>query len=135
MRRLLALIALSAAVPAVALADGGAKNLIATPAVKAALRASFLKTHPDLAPAKVAGPIKGRTYYGSYHGKEYALATFSIPRFGTQDQPEIFTRPSGRAWKDLGDTGGDVCVPWVPLTLIKVWQLKSSGNAGCYYEP
>ena len=57
---------------------------------------------------------------------------FSIPRFGTTDQPELFRRPAGALWRDLGDTGGDVCPPYVPLPLIKVWQLKPAGG-GCYY--
>jgi hypothetical protein len=113
-------------------AADGARNLVATPSVKAALRTAFLHAHPKLPPAKVAGPLKGRTYYGSYRGREYALAVFSIPRFGTTDQPELFRRPAGGAWRDLGDTGGDVCPPYVPLPLIKVWRLKPAGS-GCYY--
>ncbi len=118
-----------------ATAGDGAHNLVATPAVKAALRASFLRAHPKLKPAKVVGPIKGRTFYGSYRGKEYALATFSIPKFGTQDQPEVFTRPAGGAWRDLGDTGGEICAPYVPVALMKVWQLKPSGSKNCFYIP
>ena len=131
-RRLLCVLGSAALLASPALAGNGARNLVATPSVKAALRAAFLKVHPKLPPAKVAGPLKGRTYYGSYQGKEYALAVFSIPRFGTQDQPELFRRPAGGTWRDLGDTGGDVCPPYVPLALIKVWQLKPAGG-GCYY--
>ena len=104
-----------------ALASGGPVNLVATPAVKAALRAAFLKTHSTLALTRVKGPLKGRTYYGRYHAVLYAVATFSIARLGTTDQPELFRRVPPRAWKDLGDTGGEVCPPVIPLPLIKLW--------------
>ena len=112
-----------------ALASGGPVNLVATPAVKTALRASFLKAHSRLAPAKVRGPLKGQTYYGRYRGVEYALAVFSIPRLGTTDQPELFRRvPPGR-WHDRGDTGGEVCLPWVPLPLLKLWGFVKSSSS------
>jgi hypothetical protein len=104
-----------------ALASGGPVNLVATPAVKAALRASFLKAHPKLAAAKVRGPLHGQTYYGRYRGVEYALAVFGIPRLGTTDQPELFRRVPPASWHDRGDTGGEVCPPWVPLPLLKLW--------------
>jgi len=101
-------------------------NLVATPAVKAQLRAAFLRAHPIYAPARVRGPIKGRTYYGRYGSKEYALAVFSVPRTGTTDQPELFRRPRGGAWRDTGDTGGEACPPYVPLPLIKLWGFERS---------
>lgn len=119
--RLLVVCCLLALAAPAALARGGPVNLVATPAVKAALRAAFLKTHSTLAPAKVRGPLKGHTYYGRYRGVEYAVATFSIARLGTTDQPEIFRRVPPQAWKDRGDTGGEVCPPWVPLPLLKLW--------------
>jgi len=73
-------------------------------------------------------PLRGRTYYGSYQGREYAVAVFSIPRLGTQDQPEVFRRPRGGVWRDLGDTGGDICPPTIPLSLLKVWNFQRSST-------
>jgi hypothetical protein len=129
----LAAAALIVAAPA-AWAGGGARNLVATPSVKAALRTSFLRAHPRLPPAKVKGPLRGLTYYGSYSGVEYALATFSIPRFGTQDQPELFRRAPGGNWHDRGDTGGDVCPAWIPAPLLRLWDWQREPD-GCYTPP
>lgn len=109
-----------------------AVNLVATAKVKAALRTAFLHTHKRYTSAQVKGPLKGTTYYGRYGQTKYAFATFSIPRFRTQDQPELFKRLPGRAWRDRGDTGGEICKRDVPLPLIKVWKLKA-GSPGCYY--
>jgi len=96
--------------------------------VKAALRAAFIRTHSNLAARSIRGPLRGRTYYGSYQGREYAVAVFSIPRLGTQDQPEVFRRPRGGVWRDLGDTGGDICPPTIPLSLLKVWNFQRSST-------
>lgn len=111
-----------------------AVNLVATAKVKAALRTAFLHNHRRYAPRKVKGPLKGSTFYGRYGQTKYAFASFSIPRFGTQDQPELFKRLPGRAWRDLGDTGGEICKGSVPLPLIRVWHLRA-GSPGCYYPP
>jgi hypothetical protein len=100
---------------------GGARNLAATPKVKAALRRAFIRIHSNLTARSIRGPLRGRTYYGSYQRREYAVAVFSIPRLGTQDQPEVFRRPTAGVWRDLGDTGGDICPPTIPLPLLKVW--------------
>jgi len=81
---------------------------INVPKVKAALRATFIRTHSSLTARSIRGPLRGRTYYGSYQGREYAVAVFSIPRLGTQDQPEVFRRARAGVWRDLGDTGGDI---------------------------
>lgn len=117
----------SVAVP-VAWTAGGARNLAATPKVKAALRAAFIRTHSNLTVHAIRGPLRGRTYYGSYQGREYAVAVFSIPRLGTQDQPEVFRRPRAGVWRDLGDTGGDICPPTIPLPLLKVWNFQRSST-------
>ena len=117
----------SVAVPG-AWSSGGASNLVATPKVKAALRATFIRTHSKLTPRSIRGPLRGRTYYGSYQGREYAVAVFSIPRLGTQDQPEVFRRPTAGVWRDLGDTGGDICPPMIPLPLLKVWNFQRSST-------
>jgi hypothetical protein len=117
----------SVAVPA-GWSSGGPRNLAATPKVKAALRATFIRTHSNLTARSIGGPLRGRTYYGSYQGREYAVAVFSIPRLGTQDQPEVFRRPSAGPWRDLGDTGGDICPPTIPLPLLKVWNFQRSST-------
>jgi hypothetical protein len=101
-------------------------NLIATPAVKAALRHAFLTAHRIYTPRRVKGPLKGDTYYGRYGPYEYALAIFDVPRTGTTDMPEIFRRPVGGRWRDLGDTGGEICPPEVPLPLVKLWRFVPS---------
>ena len=116
-----------AAVPA-AWSSEGARNLAATPKVKAALRAAFIRTHSNLTARSIRGPLRGRTYYGSYQGREYAVAVFSTPRLGTQDQPEVFRRPHAGVWRDLGDTGGDICPPTIPLALLKVWNFRRSST-------
>jgi hypothetical protein len=136
-RVLAAVLVASVALAAAAVAPGSAPravNLIATPKVKAALRTAFLHAHKRYTSQQVKGPLKGTTYYGRYGQTKYAFATFSIPVLKTQDQPELFKRPSGRAWRDLGDTGGEICKRDVPLALIKVWKLKA-GSPGCYYPP
>ena len=121
---------LAAALPALG-AKPKAVNLVATPRLKAKLRASFLIKHHQYSQRRVKGPLKGTTYYGRYGRTEYAFATFSVPRTGTTDQPELFKRPVGGVFRDLGDTGGQICKRDVPLALIKVWRLKPSSR-GCF---
>lgn len=117
----------SVGVPVAWTADG-ARNLAATLKVKAALRAAFIRTHSNLTAQAIRGPLRGRTYYGSYQRREYAVAVFSIPRLGTQDQPEVFRRPSAGVWRDLGDSGGEICPPTIPLPLLKVWNFQRSST-------
>jgi hypothetical protein len=117
----------SVAIPT-AWSSGGARNLAATANVKAALRGTFIRTHSNLTARSIRGPLRGRTYYGSYQGREYAVAVFSIPRLRTQDQPEVFRRPRAGVWRDLGDTGGDICPPTIPLPLLKVWNFQRSST-------
>lgn len=125
-------LALAAAVPAFSSgAKGKAVNLVATARVKAMLRAAFLVEHHQYSQRRVKGPMKGTTYYGRYGRTEYAFATFSVPRTGTTDQPELFKRPAKGVFHDRGDTGGEICKGDVPLALIKVWRLKPT-SAGCY---
>jgi hypothetical protein len=132
---LIALVALGAAVPALSSSSKPrARNLVATPRVKAKLRASFLLAHHQYRQRRVKGPLKGTTYYGRYGSTEYAFAVFSVPRTGTTDQPELFRRPRNGLFRDLGDTGGEICKREVPLALIKVWRLHRSSR-GCYTAP
>ena len=112
-------------------ADGGtagtpiARNLVATAEVKAALRAAHLRTVPPADRAKTRGPLRGSTYYGSYGNHRYALATFSHPRVGTTDQPELFSKVPGHRWRDHGDTGGCLTQGVIPRALLRVWHLRS----------
>lgn len=96
---------------------------MATPAVKAVLRSAFLDAHSTLDPPRIKGPIRGTTYYGAVGRREYALATFSMPDTGVTDQPEVFSRPPGGAWRDLGDTGGGYGGR-IPAAPPKAWDLR-----------
>jgi hypothetical protein len=102
-----------------------AKNLVATAKVKAALRAAHLRTVPLSSRAATRGPLPRSTYYGSYGGRLYALATFSHPRVGTTDQPELFSKLPGHVWRDHGDTGGCLTQGVIPPALLRLWHLRS----------
>lgn len=102
-----------------------ARNLVATAQVKAALRATHLRTLPTADRAATRGPLPKSTYYGSYGNRRYALATFSHPRVGTTDQPELFSKASGRPWRDHGDTGGCLTLGVLPRALLRLWHLRS----------
>jgi hypothetical protein len=102
------------------------RNLTATASVKAALRAAHLASLQPSQRAGVRGPLKGSTYYGSFGSWRYALATFSHPRVGTTDQPELFSKAPGRAWRDRGDTGGCLGKGIIPRALLRLWQLRSN---------
>jgi hypothetical protein len=128
-----AVLGLAVSVPALS-APPKAVNLIATPRVKAMLRAAFILKHHQYSQRRIKGPLKGTTYYGRYGRTEYAFSIFSVPRTGTTDQPELFKRAVNGIFRDLGDTGGEICKRDVPLALIKVWRLKPS-SPGCFVAP
>jgi len=111
--------------PASAAAAPVVKNLVATASVKAALRATHLAVLQPAQRAGVRGPLKGTTYYGSVGKWKYPLATFSHPGVGTTDQPELFSKAPGGAWRDRGDTGGCLTKGIIPRALIRVWHLSS----------
>jgi hypothetical protein len=125
-RALLMLVALLIAASTAGAAAPVARNLVATPAVKSALRTTLLARLPAAERAKVRGPLPDRTYYGSYGATRYALAVFSFPHTGTTDQPEVFVKRPGKRWVDRGDTGG--CLAKIPAPLLRVWRL---GPATC----
>jgi hypothetical protein len=102
-----------------------AKNLVATAQVKTALRAAHLRTLPAADRPATRGPLPKSTYYGSYGSRRYALATFSHPRVGTTDQPELFSKVPGRSWRDHGDTGGCLTLGVLPRALLRLWHLRS----------
>lgn len=131
---LAAVVALTLAAAALSAADKRAVRLPVTPRVKQMLRASFLLRHHRYSQRRVKGPLKGSIYYGRYGRTRYAFATFSVPRTGTTDQPELFKRPPNGLFRDLGDTGGEICKRDVPPALIRAWRLKPSSQ-GCYAAP
>jgi hypothetical protein len=102
-------------------------NLVATPGVKAALRSAYLAAHPTLSPSRVGGPAPGHTYYGSYSGTRYAVATFGA-------YPTIFRTDERGRWHVRRETHGGICTSVVPLELISVWWLEHWGGR-CFVEP
>jgi hypothetical protein len=109
------------------------RNLVATAEVKLQLREAHLKGLPIAARKKVRGPLKGLTYYGSYGSTRYAIATFSRVGFGTQDQPELFSKPAGKPWRDRGDSGGCISSTIIPAPLLRLWGFKRDNlNPPCF---
>ena len=109
------------------LACGGGwmgENLVVNPGTKAALRQAYLTAHPG---AAVGEPMPGRTYYGSYSGTRYAVATFGA-------YPTIFRTDQHGRWQVRRETHGGICANVVPIDLIAAWSLEHwSGR--CYVEP
>lgn len=109
------------------LACGGGwmgENLVVNPGTKAALRQAYLTAHPG---AAVGEPMPGRTYYGSYSGTRYAVATFGA-------YPTIFRTDQHGRWQVRRETHGGICANVVPIDLIAAWSLEHwSGH--CYVEP
>jgi hypothetical protein len=99
-------------------------NLVATPKVKQELRAAYVAAHPR---ARVGTPLAGHTYYGSYSGTEYAVATFAA-------HPTVFRRDARGRWRVRSETHGGICKNIVPIDLIKTWWLER-WNSRCYVEP
>ena len=118
----------AAALTGAALAECGdgwmARNLVATPEVKAALRSAYLAAHPG---ARVGGPAPGRTYYGDYSGTRWAIATFG-------SHPTIFRTDRHGRWQVRKQTRGGICTDVVPVELVKAWWLEHRAGR-CYAEP
>jgi hypothetical protein len=119
-------VAAALAAPVLACGDGWmGKNLVATPGVKAALASTYAAAHPG---ATVGAPVAGRTYYGSYSGTRYAVATFG--RY-----PTIFKTDRHGRWHIRRQTHGAICESYVPLDLlIGHWWLERH-DAHCYVPP
>jgi len=118
-----------------ALACGGdpmPENLVATQKVKAALHAAYASRHPG---SQVAGPVRGRTYYGMVGGDWYAVSTFTLA--GRTTKPVILVRHGNRPdrWHVVRETRGAVCGRFVPVSLIGVWHLKQVAHTDCFVEP
>ena len=104
-------------------------NLVATPGVKDALRAAFVAAHPG---EQVRGPVSGRTYYGSYSGTRYALATFVV---GSRTAyPTVFRTDRRGRWHVRHQTRGAVCSDVVPIDLLRTWWLEHQ-QGHCFVEP
>lgn len=91
------------------------------------LRVTLRRVHRrTLAPgAHARGPV-GRVLYGRCGRRFYAFASFrhriNGMYFGTQDQPERFSRRAHHRWRDRGDTGGDLC-GLAPFGLTRAWSI------------
>ena len=121
------------AAPVLACGDGWmGVNLRATPGVKSALRSAYLGAHPGVSRAAVGSPVSGRTYYGSYSGTRYALATFQVG--GAAAYPTIFRTDAGGHWHVRLQTRGEVCSDVVPIDLIRVWWLDHRAGR-CFVLP
>jgi hypothetical protein len=107
-------------------------NLVATPGVKAALRSAYLAAHPGLAATHVGAPVAGHTYYGSYSGTRYAVATFAVGSGPTY--PTIFRTDQRGRWHVRRVTHGGICANVVPIDLIRAWWLTHYSGS-CYVEP
>ena len=101
-----------------------AENLVAYPSVKAALRTAYLRAHPG---RHVGQPLLGHTYYGTFVGIRYAVATFGA-------HPTIFEADSRGPWHVVRETRGAVCTDDVPLPVIEVWWLEHM-RGHCFGEP
>lgn len=99
-----------------------------TARLRTRLRAAFLRAHRGYERAEVRGPLRRTVRHARYRGIYWALASFSVPKLGTQDQPELFRRRIGYRWRDRGDTGGSLCE--VPRPVVVVWDLLS-WRTGC----
>ncbi len=106
--------------------SGGVEVLFISAEDRAALRTTFLAKFQGRAPAadEIEGPLPGSVYYAldNSTGTYWALATFSVPPLGSQDQPEVFSKKPGEAWVDLGDSGGSPCQ--VPLAVRSAWNYR-----------
>jgi hypothetical protein len=107
-------------------------NLKLTPRVKSSLRSAYLAAHPGLSQAAVGAPMPGRTYYGSYSGTQYAVATFSVG--GSAAYPTVFRTDARGRWVVRRQTHGGVCTSVVPIDLIRAWWLEHWGGR-CYVLP
>ena len=121
-----------AAAPVLACGDEPTNvNLVATPAVKAALRTAYLRAHRELPPSRVGAPVAGRTYYGRHAGTLYAVATFAVGP--APAHPRIFMTDRLGRWHVRRQTHGGICTDVVPRELIEAWWLEHSGGR-CFVE-
>jgi len=109
-------------------ASGGVQVLVIPAEDRAALRTTHLALSQNqrYSADQIEGPLPNSVYYAldNSTGTYWALATFSTAGFGTQDQPEVFSKKIGQSWVDLGDTGGNPCK--VPAPVLAAWNYRST---------
>jgi len=115
--------------------DIAPQNLAVNPSVKANLKAAFARAHPEISPARISGPVAGRTYYGSIADDRYAVVTFTVDTH--LRYPTILMRHDNRRdrWHVVRDTRGGICGRFVPQPLIETWSLRRWRHTDCYVEP
>lgn len=95
--------------------DWSAQNLVVTKKLKADLRAAY---------GAASLPRPGATYYGSYSGTSYAVATFGRT-------PTIFRTDGHGLWGVRQKRAPLICTTVVPRELIDVWSLRRVSRT-CY---
>lgn len=97
-----------------------------------ALHRDYMHYQPDVHKPKISGPV-GPVHLGVCGGEKYAMASFDQAyngvNFGTTDQPELFQKPPGQGWVDIGNTGGDPCGS-MPTALLVAWKIVRSCAGG-----
>ena len=119
--------------------SSGPTNLVTTDTVRAALVAAFASGQ-HLEPRYVAGTVKESVYYAfdSTTRQYWAMAEFSPtpaaddaharldgapgdPAIQFQGGPWIFNRGAAGSWRLVGDTGGSICPPRPPASVLALW--------------
>jgi hypothetical protein len=138
MHRRLAALALCVAATGVAAATaagcgGGPVNLRVPAGMRTELRAVYLRAHPGLRAADVAGPLPGHTYYGT-NGDFHAVAAFQVR--GRAARPAVFWKLGAvkSTWRFVRDTHGGVRETDVSPDLLLLWGF-TQWRHGPYYVP
>jgi hypothetical protein len=139
MRRRLVVLALCLATAGVAVATAtacgdGATNLRVPAGMRTQLRAVFLQAHPGLHAEDVAGPLPGRTYYGT-NGDFHAVAMFQVG--GRAARPAVFWKLGAvkSTWRFVRDTHGGVRDTDVSPDLLLLWGFRQWRHGPYYVEP
>jgi hypothetical protein len=98
------------------------------------LRTLFLRAHPGLRAEDVAGPLPGRTYYGT-NGDFHAVATFQVA--GHLARPAVFWKLGAvkSTWRFVRDTHGGVRETDVSPDLLLLWGFHQWRHGPYYVEP
>jgi hypothetical protein len=139
MHRRLAVLALCIATAGGAVATatacgGGSTNLRVPAGMRTELRTLFLRAHPGLRAEDVAGPLPGRTYYGT-NGDFHAVATFQVA--GHLARPAVFWKLGAvkSTWRFVRDTHGGVRETDVSPDLLLLWGFHQWRHGPYYVEP
>jgi hypothetical protein len=108
------------------------ENLAAPATLRTTLRSVFLKAHPSLRSEDVAGPLPGRTYYGTM-GDFHAVATFEIK--GRPAYPSTFWRNAGHPWRFSHDTHGGIRNTDISPAIMALWGFAQWRHSSFYVEP